>query len=515
MNLELSAEQRLLQATLARLFAEQSTPARIRECEPLGFDRTLWQALWAMEVPRLRVPHESDASLLHAVLVAEEAGRHLASVPLIETIAVQRLLAQLDVGGDSALAWASAGERVVSLALHDLRAAPAQMLPSGAIAEAVLGLDGDSVWLLRDLSRHADHTASTHVHGSIPACRLDHLQAATRHRVAHPGAVGLLRAAIEEWRLLNAAQVAAAGRKALELAAAYAGERQAFGRKIGEFQGVSHPLADSCTDLEGARLLCWRATDALARSEPGAAALIAMAAWWCGAAARPAALRAMRVFGGYGMTMEHDAQLYFRRINGWSLCIGTPDHDLDRIADRLWSAESRIDLPAAGEVVIDFGWGVEGDAAATRMRGFCDERDDDAMRRFMHESVDGFDAPLYRQLATAGLLYPDAPAAYGGPGLTATAAAAVRDAYGDYYWNLLASSVSDMVAKTVLYFGSDIARREILPRLYAGETYCTLGYSEPSGGSDIFAARTTATRDGDDWLINGQKRFTSTAHLAD
>src|SRR3546814_16793993 len=47
-----------------------------------------------------------------------------------------------------------------------------------------------------------------------------------------------------------------------------------------------------------------------------------------------------------------------------------------------------------------------------------------------------------------------------------------------------------------------------------GEISACLGYTEPSGGSDVFAAKTRAVRDGDDWIINGAKMFTSGAELA-
>lgn len=513
MNLELSSEQQLLRETVRRLLGDLSTPARIRACEPLGFDGELWNALWEMEIPRLRVPGESDASLMHAILVAEECGHHLASAPLPEAIVAQRLLAQLGCLDVTRRHKVANDHAVVSLALHDLQVKPDQLLASGAVGDVVIGLEGETLWMLGMLERD-----EMTVHGSIPACRLSAVRVGVRTRLDHPDAARLFREAIEELQLLNAAQVVGAGLQTVQSAADYAGERAAFGRKIGEFQGVSHPLADSFTDLEGALLLCWRAADAISRKDFTAGALIAMAAWWSGIAARRAALRAMRVLGGYGMAMEYDAQLYFRRINGWSLCAGTPDADLDRVANRLWG-RSTIDLPDAGEVVIDFGWGAEAEAAATRMRAFCEARNNPQMQHFMHRSLDGFDLSLQRAMADEGLLYPDAPVEYGGPGLSLSAAAAVRDVYGDYYWNMLAPSVSDMIAKTVLHFGTEETKRAVLPGIYSGETYCTLGYSEPSGGSDIFAARTTARRDetpgSTDWLVNGQKMFTSTAHLAE
>ncbi len=505
MNLDLSDDQALLQDMVSKLLAEHSGPARARACEPLGFDRKLWDELWAMGIVRMRVPGEGDAGILHAVLVAEQAGRHLASVPLAEAMAVQPLLAKLG------LEHLVGQEKIIRLALEDL-GAPDQLIASGAVADGVLGTQGDSLWLLTGLS-----TEACEVHGAIPACPLSRLHAATREQIGGKEAVSLFRAAREELRLLNAAQMVGAAARALEIAAEYAREREAFGRRIGEFQGVSHPLADSFTEVEGARLLCWRAADALARGEPQAGGMLAMASWFAGTTARKAALRSMRVLGGYGMTMEYDPQLYWRRINAWSLAAGVPDHELDLVADRLWLGADTC-LPEPGDIAIDFSWGEEAEAAAARMRAFCDARHTAETARFMRQSLDGFDRELHQEMAREGLLYADAPKQYGGPGQSAVIAAAIRDAYGAYYWNLLAPSVTDMIAKTIEHFGSEKAREELLPGMFAGRTYGTLAYSEPSGGSDIFAAKTSAVQAPDgsgDWLINGSKMFTSTAHLAD
>ncbi|MFC6284868.1 MULTISPECIES: acyl-CoA dehydrogenase family protein [Polaromonas] len=510
MNLAISGEQGLLQEVLSRVFREHSTPARIRESEPVGFDRALWMTLVELEVPQLRsAADEGGASLMHAVLAAEQAGRHLASIPLVETVVTIRLLSLLGAEGKKYLDDASCGKTVVTLALQNLDTVPNQLIPAGAVADVIIGLAGGKLVALSGLTR-----SNAPVHGSIPALTLGKIKASERHQFPATQGPALLQAAIEEWHLLTAAMVTSAGIRALQLAAEYASDRTAFGRKIGEFQGVSHPLADSYTDLEGARLLCWSAADRIARKDVEAGATIAMAAWWCGAAARRAALRAMRTLGGYGMAMEYDLQLYFRRINAWSLCAGAPEQHLDSICSRLWDGD-KVELPEAGEIAIDFSWGEESSQAIARATAFCEEKNTECMKHFMRFSGDGFDPVLQRDMAAAGLLYPDAPTAYGGPGLGASTAAAVRDVTGQYYWNLVAPSVTDMVAKTILGFGSEKARDDILPRLYSGQAYCTLGYSEPSGGSDIFAAKTTARRDGDDWLINGQKMFTSTAHLAD
>src|SRR5271167_4687046 len=69
-----------------------------------------------------------------------------------------------------------------------------------------------------------------------------------------------------------------------------------------------------------------------------------------------------------------------------------------------------------------------------------------------------------------------------------------------------------MVARSVAKFGSAELQNEVLPRVFSGEVRLCLGYTEPEGGSDVATCRTRAVRDGDSWLINGSKMFTTGAH---
>ena len=74
---------------------------------------------------------------------------------------------------------------------------------------------------------------------------------------------------------------------------------------------------------------------------------------------------------------------------------------------------------------------------------------------------------------------------------------------------------SDIVAPYVLAFGTEAQKQHWLPRMASGEVIGALGMSEPSGGSDVQAMRTNARREGDDYVINGQKVFITNGHTAD
>jgi 3-oxo-4-pregnene-20-carboxyl-CoA dehydrogenase beta subunit len=71
------------------------------------------------------------------------------------------------------------------------------------------------------------------------------------------------------------------------------------------------------------------------------------------------------------------------------------------------------------------------------------------------------------------------------------------------------------VAPTLVQFGTDAQKKRFLPGILAGECHFAIGYSEPGAGTDLAALRTTAVRDGDHYVVNGQKIFTSGAHYAD
>ncbi|GAA2137746.1 acyl-CoA dehydrogenase family protein [Actinomadura napierensis] len=71
------------------------------------------------------------------------------------------------------------------------------------------------------------------------------------------------------------------------------------------------------------------------------------------------------------------------------------------------------------------------------------------------------------------------------------------------------------VAPTILQYGSDEHKEFFIPRILAGECHFAIGYSEPGAGTDLAALRTTAVRDGDQYVVNGQKIFTSGAQTAD
>ncbi|MDQ2648986.1 MAG: acyl-CoA dehydrogenase family protein [Actinomycetota bacterium] len=103
----------------------------------------------------------------------------------------------------------------------------------------------------------------------------------------------------------------------------------------------------------------------------------------------------------------------------------------------------------------------------------------------------------------------------GGHGRDPRVLSPIREEYGFFDAPTYATSVTLMIANTIRRVGTPEQKAEILPKALKGEIVIVLGFTEPESGSDVAAAQTKAMRDGDEWIINGQKMFTTNAHVAD
>jgi alkylation response protein AidB-like acyl-CoA dehydrogenase len=116
-------------------------------------------------------------------------------------------------------------------------------------------------------------------------------------------------------RLLAGLAVEAVGvaQKALDLAVAYVADREQFGKKIGTYQAVSHPLADTYVETELARSLAYWAAWCVAEGDEQAPTAVASAKSFCAETAVAACERSIQVHGGIGFTWEHVLHRYYKR----------------------------------------------------------------------------------------------------------------------------------------------------------------------------------------------------------
>jgi alkylation response protein AidB-like acyl-CoA dehydrogenase len=128
---------------------------------------------------------------------------------------------------------------------------------------------------------------------------------------------------------------------------------------------------------------------------------------------------------------------------------------------------------------------------------------------------DGVDRALTRKLGERGWIASGWPVDEGGAGLDPFEAAALWNALRKGGVPTAGPGTTMLPANAIRATGSAELKNRVLPGVAAGEVLICLGYTEPAGGSDVFACATRSQRDGDEWIVNGQKIFTTFAHLAD
>ena len=135
------------------------------------------------------------------------------------------------------------------------------------------------------------------------------------------------------------------------------------------------------------------------------------------------------------------------------------------------------------------------------------------------EEAEAFPAhEVFKRLGALGLLGLNKPEAYGGAGLDYSYAMAMAEAIGHIHCGGVPMAIgvqTDMCTPALARFGSDELKREFLAPAIAGETVGCIGVSEPGAGSDVAGLKSHARKDGDDYLISGQKMWITNSLQAD
>jgi butyryl-CoA dehydrogenase len=131
--------------------------------------------------------------------------------------------------------------------------------------------------------------------------------------------------ALDGGRVGIAAQAVGLAQGALEAAAAYAKQRRAFGKTIGEFQAVQFMLADMQTEIEAARLLVWQAADMRDAGSSRAGAFASRAKLFASEMANRVAYKAVQIHGSMGYSRESDVERMYRDARVLSIYEGTSE----------------------------------------------------------------------------------------------------------------------------------------------------------------------------------------------
>ncbi|SEB63231.1 acyl-CoA dehydrogenase family protein [Rhodococcus koreensis] len=334
MDLRLTEDEEAVRSAFATLFEKEAERRGSTSGAEEAFDKKLWQLLVSLD--SLGIANQAeDGSIVCLALLAREAGRHLAPVPIIEGAVALRALAAAPQASDLA-ADVTAGRVIATVALEPVRDGIARHVVAGGIADVVLALDGDDFVALQSEPRRGET-------GDLGFLAMaDRAVDAGSRTVLATGEVA--RQIFEDvrgwWRVATAAGLVGLGDQAIRIGVDYAKVRHQFGVPIGTFQAVQHGLADAATDVEGAELLLMEAAWEADQGSPTWQARAAMAYAQAGEAAQTAASVSLHYHGGYGVALEYAIHRYVRRAKGWTLAGGDPD--------TLWERIGRQFLETAG-----------------------------------------------------------------------------------------------------------------------------------------------------------------------
>ena len=459
----------------------------------------LWNELAGLGWLGLHLPEVHGGSgygIEELVIVVEELGRAVAPGPFVPTVIASAVLA---AAGDDALQakllpGLGDGSVIGAVALGGALtfsdgtvSGPAGVVLGGGLANVLLLAVGDDVAVV-EVGAVGEGVSIETPPNLDPTRRSSRITLDGANATLIPGARQVLT---DLARVILSAEAVGIARECTEMAAGYSKERIQFGRPIAMYQAVKHHCANMMVATELATSAVWDAARAAVAGGDQLSYAASVAATLAAPAADLCANLSTQVHGGIAITWEHDAHLFMRRATTLMTLLDADQAaaDLTDLVRRGVSRPKTVQLPP------------EAEAFRGEVREFA-------------QSIVGLTADQQRaRLIETGYVMPHWPKPYG------RAAGAVeqlvieqefgeagvtRPNYGITGWNILT---------IIQYATDDQVERWVNPALRQDVIWCQL-FSEPDAGSDAAGVKTKATRVDGGWLVNGQKVWTSGAHIS-
>lgn len=479
--------------------------------------RQIWRQLAGQGVAALGC-EPTEGGVRELLVVLQELGRAACPAPLIEAgllnllvrdrrgalPAIERLLADIQSGDvypclsfgaadpDRGTGTVSATRGSVSGRLNFV---------DGALAAThlVTVFDGESSLAIVETRAAGITVTPTRAMGVDGLCRVD------LHDV--PAVVVTLdRARVRELlsisRLARAARAWGAADRSFELAVQYAKDRRQFGQPIGRFQAIQHKLANNLIALQAVQASLDNAAAHCDRHVDHWRSFAVAAFAFASVSLRQVSLETHHAFGAIGYAEDHEAPRHFRRVHLDVSCHGGGRAAREELAAR-YLGENPSSLP-------ELDLGDVANAFRREVRAWLAEHWPAERREAYEASQDAhrdYDPQFARELGKTGWLGLTWPARFGG-----------REGSPSQWMAFLEEmsradaprAGAPIQAAAWMSFGRPEQQARYLPELLRGEVMYGMWYSEPDSGSDLASLRTTAVRDGDEWVINGQKIWTTT-----
>ncbi|HWB66398.1 MAG TPA: acyl-CoA dehydrogenase, partial [Mycobacteriales bacterium] len=433
-------------------------------------------------------------TLEELVVVVEELGAAVAPGPFVPTVVASALIAAAadEATKESLLPGLADGTKTAAIALQSsvtvsggLATGTAEAVLAGGTPDLLVIAAGEDVLVIDA----ADASVSLAFPKNLDPTRRS--GTATLSGSAATVLSGARAELVDLARVILAAEAVGVARTCTEMAAEYAKVREQFGRPIAMFQGVKHHCSNMLVATELATAAVWDAARAAEAGGDQSRIATATAATLAGPAAYLCANLCMQVHGGIGFTWEHDTHLFFRRGTAIGAFISADDAAKDVVALTRAGVkrERTITLPPEAEQVRE------------EVRAFAD-------------SIKGSDEKAkLAALIETGYVQPHWPKPWGreaGP----VEQIVIEQEFGKAGISRPNYGITAWVILTLIQHATEEqVQRWVPPALRQDLIWCQL-FSEPGAGSDAAGVRTKATRAEGGWIVNGQKVWTSGAHLS-
>ncbi|MCF6221062.1 MAG: acyl-CoA dehydrogenase family protein [Robiginitomaculum sp.] len=368
MGLLLTDDEKMLKESAEGFFADKAPVSQLRalrdDRDATGYSKQLWADMAEMGFAGVLVSEEQggfDMGFMAAGLIAEQMGRNLTASPFLSTsvLAATALKSAGDEKAGKLLPELVSGKTVMALAVDEGRkhnpdaiemtASPSgngfklngkkAMVVDGHMADQIIVAaqteDGLTLFVV-PADAQGLNAERTIMVDSRNAARMvfEDVEVTGEHVLGEVGKGDeVLNTVLNAGRAVLAAEMLGASAQVFEATNEYLKERKQFGKIIGEFQALQHRMAHLYCELELARTAVYAALTVLDDNPKSAAPFVSMAKAKLGSVAKLAALEAVQLHGGMGMTDELDIGLYLKRIRVAQELLGDADYHITKITN--------------------------------------------------------------------------------------------------------------------------------------------------------------------------------------
>ena len=536
MNFLPTEEQTQLRDAVRRFMADHSPPSAVRALMETadGCDEAVWRRLCQeLAVAGVHVPEAYGGqgfTFAELAIVLQEMGRALYCGPYFSSTvlaATAILLAASEDERAELLPPLAAGERRATLAIAEADGWQLDDIQLRSYGRRLTGakshvLDGCTASLILVAAREADGGLSLYAVDSnaagltaLPLTPLDPTRKLARlafedvpaRCLGTAGKSGdALAKTLQLGTVALAYEMVGGAERLLETAVEYAKERVQFGRAIGSFQAVKHRSAELLLTVELAKSAAYRAADAAAQDDADLPALASLAKAAAADAYMQAARDCIQIHGGIGFTWDNDTHLWYKRAKSSEVFLGTPAAHRELLMRQWHVPQGTVEAAPSQPAQPPRRDSPEAAAVRREVRAWLAE----------HWDANANLVAWRNRLADSGWGMPAWPKAWFGRELPAALLPVVDEEFARCQAvGVAKAGIRLLAAETLLAHGSDAQKERYLRRILTGEdTWCQL-FSEPGSGSDLAGAATRAELDGERWIVNGQKVWTTSAHHAD